>query len=210
MTGSAKRKKTTYDTSSPSVNFYIGGTLREGNTYTNRIYVTWFDNERYVTKEVSTCSDSGPCSITASAKPYILFDDTPYEENESIPTGITATYIKGRLYVFPGTDTSNEIYVGDTASHKLLLTYNSSSTSGLIEITSLSGWHYVAYDGNGGITDGGLITDNTIPAMGAYYDFYLSGLKSGTTYTIMVEGYMSKESNTKTQIGTTTIKTLNE
>jgi hypothetical protein len=212
MTGSALKTRTTYDTASPSVSFYIGGTLTEGKTYTNRIYVTWFDNERYVTKEVSTCKKSVPCSISASSKPYIQFDDTDYNGNGA---GITANYIRGRLYVFPGSNSSNQIYVGDTVNHKLLLTYNSSSTSGIIEITSLSGWHYVEYDNGTMAQEGAEIGSDgrdatVIPPEGAYYDgIDLSGLKSGTTYTITLEGCMSQTSDTKTRIGTTTIRTLN-
>jgi hypothetical protein len=212
MTGNALKTRTTYDTASPSVSFYIGGTLTEGTYYKNRIYVTWFDNERYVTKEVSTCTNSDACRIIQSSKPYIQFDDTPYNGSDA---GITTTSIKGRIYVFPGSKSNNEIYVGDSVNHKILLTYNSSSTSGIIEISSLNGWHYVDYDESGKMTDGDLIGTNgldptVIPATGAYYEFELDGLKSGTTYTITLEGCMSQTSDTRTQIGSTTIKTLSD
>jgi hypothetical protein len=136
-----------------------------------------------------------------------LFDDVVDNGDQTSSSGIQATSIQGRLYVYPGNDSDNVIYVGDTADHKLLLTYNSSSSSGIIEFTSLNGWHYVESDG----TVGGLISDGDnpteIPASGACYDFSLSGLKSGTTYTITLEGCMSQISSAKTQIGTTTVKT---
>lgn len=189
MTGDCLKRKTTVE---PKAYIYLSDSIRAGRDdvgaayeYGNRVYVTWFDNEKYVTKEVAQRVGWRAQSISDSDSSYIQL------ENEEI----TAGTMSADLVIYPGAGKS--IYVGDKDVHRILVQITSSGTSRVLYYSNLNGWTNAA----------GTPLSGTVISGSAVLPLELTGLSADTTYVITVTGYFSPSANTGRTVGSTMFKT---
>ena len=196
LTGDCLKKKTMKD---PESYIYLDGkgilagkdSLDSYYEYGNRIYMTWFDNEKYVTKEVPRSKWWSAQHIADSNNSYIeLRVDDDSEE-------ITKDSITARLMINPGTN--KNIYVGDKDIHRILVQITSAGYTKVLYYSSLDEW----IDEKGDSLKG-----TTKLSTKAYLPLKLTGLASGTTYSITVTAYFNENSSTSQTVGNTIFKTL--
>lgn len=189
MTGDCLKRKTTTET---QVYIYLSDEIKAGRDelganyeYGSRIYVTWFDNEKFVTKEVPQKSGWRAQHIADSNSSYIeLTDDT-----------IDANSVKANLAIFPGT--GRTIYVGDKDVHRILVQITSSGFTKVLYYSNLSEWKD---------SDGNPLSGTTINGK-AVLPLELTGLAPGTTYTITVTAYFDSSTSVSQTVGSTIVKT---
>ena len=193
MTGECLKKKTG---TSPEVYIYLSNTIRDGEDelgvtyeYGNKIFVTWFDNEKYVTKEVPQSDQWKSQYIADSSEAYVEF-------HEDETNGITSTQIVGDLVIHSGS--SQTIYVGDKDVHRILVQITSSGYTKILYYSDLSEW----VDDNGDP-----MTGTTIHGK-AKLPLRLEGLAPGTTYVVTVSAYFDETTSESANVGSTVIKTL--
>ena len=138
LTGDCLKRKTTKDAESY---IYLDGkgiqagtdTLGSYYEYGNRIYMTWFDNEKYVTKEVPRSSWWRSQHIADSNTSYVQLE---VDKNEG--EGITENTMNGRLVIYPGSN--RKIYVGDKDVHRILVQITSAGYTKVLYYSSLDEW----------------------------------------------------------------------
>lgn len=155
--------------------------------YGNVIYVTYFDNEKYVTFEVEKDSSWKAQHIAQADSSYILF-------KEDGSDGITSNSIKGKLVLWTGA--GNSIYVGDNDFHRILVQVTASGYSNVIYYTDLSKWKKNGAELTGTSASGTIETE-----------FELDDLSADTSYTVTVTAYFDKDATNSAAVGNTVIKT---
>jgi hypothetical protein len=197
--GNCLKTKISYDTSDPRVNIYLESTNEKqtgkiaiNNEYGTRIYVTWFDNEKYVTKEIENSPNWSPAKIESNSQPKVMLTNV-------VATSSTLT---AELAVVPNGGSS--VSVGSDDLHRLHVQIASSNKTEIIYYTDLSAWRD-SLDGTNLSNDNGTV----IPSTGGYTTLNLSNLSPGTRYTITVTGILDGEdgSSEKVQLGSATFIT---
>ena len=192
LTGDCLKKKTTTET---TTYFYLSDVIKAGKDtalgtyykYGNRVFMTWYDNEKYVTQEVPRSSVWMARYIADSSSSYVdLRNDT-----------ITDSSIKADLYISPGS--GKYIYVGYKDIHRILVQITASGYTKVLYYSNLADW----YDSDGNK----LKADKTSASGEIHTPLELTGLARGTTYTITVMGYLNTWSGESQTIGTTLFKT---
>ncbi len=191
--GDCLKRKTTTDL---EIYIYLSDAIQDGvdsrgvaNYYSNVVTVTWYDNEKYVTKEVSRISSWSAQHIADSDSAYVYFEETG--------DGIQQNEVTGELHVYTGTGST--IYVGDSDVHRILVTISSSGNyTKTLYYGDLSDW----------TTDSGtLLSGETSFTGDAYVPLKLSGLTAGTSYTVTVTAYFSSSTSVAKTVGSTLIRT---
>lgn len=157
--------------------------------YGNIIYVTYYDNEKYVTKEVERDSAWSAQHISQSDSACILF-----KENDP-DGGITADSINGTLMLYTGA--GNTIYAGDNDFHRILVQVTASGYSNVLYYTDLGKWEDKDGDPLEGTSASGWLQTK----------FKLDGLSAETSYVVTVTAYFDQEGTNSTTVGSTVIKT---
>ena len=138
LTGDCLKKKTMKD---PESYIYLDGkgiqagkdTLGSYYEYGNRINMTWFDNEKYVTKEVPRSTWWRAQHIADSNTSYVQLE-VDKDKNEEI----TQNAVKARLVISPGSN--RKIYVGDKDVHRILVQITSAGYTKVLYYSSLDEW----------------------------------------------------------------------
>jgi hypothetical protein len=189
LTGDSLRTKSTTKVSDPTVYYYLDNAkVIEGRLYGSRIYVTWYDNEKYVTLELDQMNNWSAQSIQSSTHSYIqLQNERPGANSYSMT-----------LHISPGGG-NQKIYVGKRDVHRLMIQISCAKSTTVQYYTSLKEWT----NSKGEY----MTTDTEIPFTGASLAMDLTNLFDDTVYTITVSGCMDEESGTMETIGTTTFVT---
>lgn len=191
LTGDCLKKKTTTE---PESYIYLDNkgifagkdSLDAYYEYGNRIYMTWYDNEKYVTQEVGRAASWHAQHIADSNSSYIeLRDDT-----------IKANEMSAKLVISPGTNKA--IYVGDKDVHRILVQITSSGYTKVLYYSSLDEWYNM---------DGKDLKGKTSLTQRAYLPLNLTGLAANTTYSITVTAYFDSHSSVSKTVGSTVFKT---
>lgn len=192
LTGDCLKKKTTTDT---TTYFYLSNVVKAGMDttlgirymYGNRVFMTWFDNEKYVTQEVPRSSNWGGRYISDSSTSYVDLKNV-----ETTDSSITA-----ELHINPGS--GKTLYVGYKDIHRILVQITASGYTKVFYYSDLSAWTD---------KDGNPLKKGTTSVTGEIYTpLELTGLARGTTYTITVMGYFNTWSGESQAVGTTSFKT---
>ena len=150
--------------------------------------MTYYDNEKYVTKEVEKDSSWSAQHISQSDNSCILFK----EESD----GVTSSSISGTLMLYTGA--GNTIYAGDNDFHRILVQVTASGYSNVMYYTDLSKWED---------KDGDSLEDSTSASGWLQTEFKLDGLSADTSYVVTVTAYFDQEGTDSTTVGSTVIKT---
>ena len=153
--------------------------------------MTWFDNEKYVTKEVPRSSWWRSQHIADSNTSYVQLE-VDKKNNEEI----TQNTVKARLVINPGSN--RKIYVGDKDVHRILVQITSAGYTKVLYYSSLDEWK----DRSGNSFKG-----TTTLSGEAILPLELTGLASGTTYSITVTAYFDANSSVSQTVGSTVFKT---
>lgn len=197
LTGDCLKRKTTKDAESY---IYLDGkgiqagkdTLGSYYEYGNRINMTWFDNEKYVTKEVPRSTWWRAQHIADSNTSYVQLE-VDKDKNEEI----TQNAVKARLVISPGSN--RKIYVGDKDVHRILVQITSAGYTKVLYYSSLDEWKNRTGDS---------FPKGTTTLSGeAILPLELTGLASGTTYSITVTAYFDASSSISQTVGSTVFKT---
>ena len=197
LTGDCLKRKTTKDAESY---IYLDGkgiqagkdTLGSYYEYGNRINMTWFDNEKYVTKEVPRSTWWRAQHIADSNTSYVQLE-VDKDKNEEI----TQNAVKARLVISPGSN--RKIYVGDKDVHRILVQITSAGYTKVLYYSSLDEWKSRTGDS--------FPKGTTILSGEAILPLELTGLASGTTYSITVTAYFDASSSISQTVGSTVFKT---
>lgn len=196
QTNDCLKKKTS---KSAEVYIYLNDDIQVGRDdegrecyYGNIIYVTYYDNEKYVTAEVEQDSSWSAQHIGQSDSSYILFEEGKDADGND---GVKSDSITGKLVLWTGA--SNSIYVGDNDFHRILVQVTASGYSNVTYYTDLSKWT----DQNGTPLEGTSVSGKIKT------NFELDGLSADTSYTVTVTAYFDKDATTSTAVGSTVIKT---
>jgi hypothetical protein len=187
------KTKISYDTSEPRVSIYLeSGKITVNKLYGTRIYVTWFDNEKYITKVIEESPYWNPESIKSNTQSKVMLTDV---------TELSDTTLKAKLVVVPNGNSS--VSVGSDDQHRLHVQIATSNKTEIIYYTDLSAW--IDWLGEENLSVNGTV----IPSTGGYTWLNLTGLSPGTRYTITVTGILDKEDGTsqKVQLGSATFVT---
>lgn len=189
LTGDCLKTKVTADS---ATYIYLNDEIKEGNDsngqpyyYGNKIYVTYNDNEKQVTREIDAASDWRAQTIDRTDSSYIVF-----QEEE-----ITTNSIKGKVKIYTGSGST--IYVGDNDFHRILVQTTSSGYSKVSYYDSLEDWK----------NDAGESMKGTDFQGSAWTELDLDGLAPDTTYVITVTAYFDAEATSSQTVGSTVVKT---
>ena len=160
--------------------------------YGNRINMTWFDNEKYVTKEVPRSTWWRAQHIADSNTSYVQLEVDKGKKEE-----ITQNAVKARLVISPGSN--RKIYVGDKDVHRILVQITSAGYTKVLYYSSLDEWKNRTGDS--------FPKGTTILSGEAILPLELTGLASGTTYSITVTAYFDASSSISQTVGSTVFKT---
>ncbi|MCD8197712.1 MAG: hypothetical protein LUE24_11220 [Lachnospiraceae bacterium] len=201
LTGDCLKRITSTD---ERVLVYTGGQINYGTDelgvsyqYGNRIYVVYYDNEKYVELEVEQSSSWSAQSIDDVSDSWIQFGGMSDDEYT-----ITTNSIDGYLTLYTGS--GRTIYVGDMDIHRIL-----------VQITSSAGYTKVLYysDLTEWCRTANYSADNLVSSGTTSWQGYLSipleltGLSAETTYTITVTAYYNKDSGSSETVGSTIVVT---
>lgn len=196
LTGDCLKRKTSKDAESY---IYLDGkgiqagkdTLGSYYEYGNRINMTWFDNEKYVTKEVPRSTWWRAQHIADSNTSYVQLEVDKGKKEE-----ITQNAVKARLVISPGSN--RKIYVGDKDVHRILVQITSAGYTKVLYYSSLDEWKNRSDN---------YLKGTTILSGEAILPLELTGLASGTTYSITVTAYFDANSSVSQTVGSTVFKT---
>ncbi|MCD8361618.1 MAG: hypothetical protein LUC98_01445 [Lachnospiraceae bacterium] len=183
---------------------YTGGKINYGTDelgvayqYGNRIFVTYYDNEKYVELEVGQSSSWSAQSLDEVSESWIQFGGTG-----SSDYSITSSSISGYLILYTGS--GRTIYVGDTDIHRILVQITSSAGyTKVLYYSDLTEWSKTA---NYSADD--LVSSGTTSWQGYLsIPLELTGLSAETTYTITVTAYFNKDSGKSETVGSTIVVT---
>ncbi len=197
LTGDCLKRKTSKDAESY---IYLDGkgiqagkdTLGSYYEYGNRINMTWFDNEKYVTKEVPRSTWWRAQHIADSNTSYVQLEVDKGKKEE-----ITQNAVKARLVISPGSN--RKIYVGDKDVHRILVQITSAGYTKVLYYSSLDEWKNRTGDS--------FPKGTTILSGEAILPLELTGLASGTMYSITVTAYFDASSSISQTVGSTVFKT---
>ncbi|MCD8198400.1 MAG: hypothetical protein LUE24_14775 [Lachnospiraceae bacterium] len=166
--------------------------------YGNKVYVTWYDNEKYVTKEVEQSSSWSAQNIPDTSSSYVQF----VEATDSTDSGVTTSQIDGYLVLYTGDNQT--IYCGDSDMHRILVQISAAGNTDVLYYYDLTDWTVSTNNTTYSSVKSGT---TSFTAYGKTPRITLTGLSQGTTYTVTVTAYFGSSSSTSSTVGSTWIKT---